>query len=267
MHSKSSVVKLNAQKQPKKASLTTNLEQISNLLISQRLFEWEANWFNHKCVDDRLIETIKKYQTEKNLEPTGEIDFLTYKIIYNERFQKQIKNNKIEDLIPTSYLIVNQKSINFYSEIFYNFVDNDCLCLNENQYYINETKMTRQIDSISISPDYCLSFQTNYLLNKQAQASTHFYIDFDGSIYQFIDLQNVSFQHEKRNFSDKTIYIEINNPICSSYSTHNELNRKINNENNLDYLPQQINSLNFLINSLNKLFPYNKKLYHKVGVS
>lgn len=243
------------------------MEQISNLLVSQRFFQWEANWFNHKCVDDRLIETIKIYQTQRNIEPTGEIDFLTYKLIYNERFQKQIKNKKNTELIPTSYLVVNQKSLNFYSEIFYNFVDNDLLNLNEDQYFINENKATRQIDSIIVFPDYCLSFETSQLLNKQAQASTHFYIDFDGSIYQFMDLQNISFQYEIRNFTDKNIYIEINNPVLSEYKNHNNLNRNINKEIYLDYLPEQVKSLEFLINSLNKLFPYNKKIYHKVGVS
>lgn len=266
MHSKSSVVKLNAQKQPKKPCLTNNLEQISNLLVSQRFFQWESNWFNHKCVDDRLIETIKNYQTEKNLEPTGEIDFLTYKLIYNERFHKQIKNKDLE-LIPTSYLIVNQKNVNFYSEVFYNFVDNDSLLLDANQYFINETKTTRQIDQIIVSPDYCLSFETSQILNKQAQASTHFYIDFDGSIYQFIDIQNISFEYEKRNFVDKSVYIEVNNPVLSSYENFNNLKRNISANNTLDYLPEQIKSLDFLINSLNKLFPHSKKLYHRVGVS
>ena len=79
-----------------------------------------------------------------------------------------------------------------------------------------------------------------------------------------MDLQNISFQYEIRNFTDKNIYIEINNPVLSEYKNHNNLNRNINKEIYLDYLPEQVE---FLINSLNKLFPYNKKIYHKVGVS
>ena len=234
-------------------------------MISQRELLWQPEWFGNKTIDDNLINKIKIYQSERNLEQTGYVDLITYKSIYNEKNQFNLKNNKL-NLIKNSTIVFNKKSHNTYVNKFYNFLDNDSLYSSEGQYIYHLDKSERDINDIFVSPDYCLNFETYLKINKQANISSHFYIDFDGSIYQFIDIQNIA--NQNRSEQDKSIYIDLNNPIYDFYQNKFGINRSINtNTTQLEYLPEQINSLKLLINFLNKKLNVKNISFNKVGVS
>lgn len=230
------------------------------------MFSWQASWFDHKCVNDLLIETIKQYQANRFLEPTGYVDTITYKTIYNEYNQSNIKLLK-KDLTATSYLSLNKKSVNYYFSRFFTFVDNDSLLLNENQFYFNSEKHNRDLNNIIIKPDYCLTYDIAKLIDQQSETSNHFYIDFDGKIYQHTDIQNFVYTNSAKNLNDKSIHIEINNPVYPIYKNKFNLNRDLKNSEYLDYLPEQKKSLEFLLNCLNKNLSIANINYQKVGVS
>lgn len=193
------------------------LDDISQLLVSQRTLKWEASYFNSKNVNDELISNIEEFQKQNSLSITGLVDSFTYRLIYN------IKSNPEpnKEYIASKEIIYNNKSINTWFNIN-NFKENKELELLPEQYEDHTNKSLRNINTIIIIPDYCKNVETNFLLNKHLSHSCHFAIDQNGEIFQLLNIQNIAYNIIPYSPTDSNIIIQVNNKNTNIEYTNNQ---------------------------------------------
>lgn len=186
--------------------MINRLDDISQLLVSQRTLKWEASFFNSKNVNDELIANIEKFQKENSLKVTGLIDSFTYRLIYN---LKSIPEEPIQNYSFCKEIIYNNKAISAWFEII-SFKENVSLELIPEQYENFSNKSLRNLNNIIIIPDYCKNIETNYLLNKHLYHSCHFAIDDKGNIHQCLNLQHIAYNVIPYSPTDSNIIIQVN---------------------------------------------------------
>lgn len=213
--------------------MITRLDDISQLLVSQRTLKWESSFFNSKNVNDELINNIELFQKQNSIKVTGLIDPFTYRLIYN------LKSNPeaTQEYNYSKEIIYNNKSISSWFSVA-NFKENLSLELMPEQFEDFSTKSLRLLNNILIIPDYCKNIETNYLLNKHLYHSCHFAIDEKGNIHQCLNLQHIAYNVYPYSPIDSNVVIQINHSTTLD----------------LDFNKNQIESLGNLISLLkNKL--------------
>lgn len=190
---------------------------------SSKLLGWEPSWFNGcKEFDERLFEEIKKFQKENGLTPDGLCGPITTKMINNDyqmklELWKVQQENKEKKLEKKSYIIYGDEQIEypFPSWAFVGLKDKNALVASPSHY---RSRSGRDIKSIVIHHDCCLNSKDCFKVLERRGLSIHFMIDYDGTIFQSVDLEH-SAQHAgtANKFS---IGIEINNPISLQYQTY-----------------------------------------------
>ena len=141
--------------------MITRLDDISQLLVSQRTLKWESSFFNSKNVNDELINNIELFQKQNSIKVTGLIDPFTYRLIYNLKSNPELT----QEYNYSKEIIYNNKSISSWFSVA-NFKENLSLELMPEQFEDFSTKSLRLLNNILIIPDYCKNIETNYLLNK-----------------------------------------------------------------------------------------------------
>jgi len=242
---------------------TKNLNEISELLTSLRELKWDPNWLNCKKVDDGLINAIKDFQSQHFLEPTGIIDSVTYRILYNlYGIKKHSASKNKKELEASKHLFYNSKPLN--SRILvYNHVYNTCLKPNASSFDPYDDHKQRDISQINVIYDYCLNTEIDTYLSLHLKHSTHFQIDNDGSIYQNLDLHCIPFNRMPYLTVDERITISIANiviPAMLSWYEKNDIPREIY-KNKIQMNHKQNFSLNQLLDTLNKYFSIKNTNY------
>lgn len=240
---------------------TKNLNEISELLTSLRELKWETEWFNSKKVDDDLITNIKSFQEVSNLPITGLISPETYRLIYNLKKHQTIKNKKIESIDSKQF--IHGKN-HYHCRIpLSNYLDNPFLKPTMSCYDSFEDHRTRELTKIVIINDYCLNSETDLLLSKHLNHSSHFQIDNDGKIYQNLNLHYIPYNRLEYLTVDERIIISVSNAVLEDFSfwySKNNINKEIF-KNKLKITDKQDFSLNQLIDALYKYFPIQSVKY------
>ncbi|MCK9596301.1 N-acetylmuramoyl-L-alanine amidase [Candidatus Pacearchaeota archaeon] len=217
---------------------------------SSKSLGWEPEWFGASSFDNELIEKIKSKQKEFKIKEDGLVGEITYRRIYSEK----IYNNDIPLEKEIEYVSTNNRILcnNHYFPI-----KTKAIFLNEGLRYKIMSK-ERNPKFVVIHWDACLNTRSAINVLKKRGYSVHFNIDNDGTIYQFVDTNDITF-HAGTKYNADSIGIELSNahylkyqdwyekkgfgerPIIEDFKIH-----KVKLDDFLGFYPKQIEALGIL---------------------
>jgi hypothetical protein len=232
---------------------TKLLNEISDLLSSQRELHWLPEWFGCKKIDDSLIEKIKIFQEEMSIPLTGIIDSLTYRLLFNLINSAEITKQK-NDFEVSDQIVCNKKSYAYHSKL-HSYTLNE-FDIYDTQYINHYEKSYREPNEIVVEYDYCLTSTVDRFLSSHLNTTCHFAIDNTGETYQYLDIQHVPFTDSEIRSVDKRIFIKVSNAVILQqirWYTDNKVD-KVLNQNCLSHSTSQDLSLKKLIKFLSTKF-------------
>ena len=176
---------------------------------------WTPDWFGCDDFDEDLIDAIVKFQKEHNLTADGLMGPTTYRRVYNDRVAnledyqpKSMKNNRESFIVYNSdYLPIEWPRVRLFFE--------------GDGYKLTKgfKKMTQKRDPkfFVCHWDVCLSSETCFRVLKKRGISVHFAIDNDGTIYQFMDMNDVAYHAGSRKWNTASVGVEIANAFYPKY--------------------------------------------------
>ena len=178
---------------------------------------WVPEWFGCDDFDEDLIEAITKFQKEHKLTADGLMGPSTYRRIYNHRVAN------LDDYQPRS-LKENSESFIIYNSDYIKvdwprvklFFEGGGLRLTSG---FKKAKQKRGTKFFVCHWDVCLSSHTCFKVLKQRGISVHFAIDNDGTIYQFMDMNDIAYHAGSRKWNEASIGVEIANAFYPKYQS------------------------------------------------
>ena len=169
---------------------------------------WEPHWFGCYRFDDDLTEAIQKYQKKNGMGADGLCGPSTFRVIYNERMA-DLEDFRPTDATPGQKFIISNGD---YFEIDWPkvklFFEGGGLKLSKGyRKHVGE----RNPSFFVCHWDVCLSSKICHRVLKQRGISVHFAIDNDGTIYQFMDMNDVAYHAGGKTWNNKSIGVEIAN--------------------------------------------------------
>lgn len=186
---------------------------------SANMLKWEPNWFGVDTFDETLIEAIKTYQIKNNLRVDGLCGSNTFKSINNDmqlKFEilKQQFEAKSEGLKQKHYIASGNNGFEILWDKFVGLHDNGALVAPEENVW---SRKGHPINMIVCHHDVCLTSHNCFDVLNRRGLSIAFMIDYDGTIFQSVNLQR-SAQH-CGNINSYSVGIEVCNPIEIKYNS------------------------------------------------
>jgi len=169
---------------------------------------WEPQWFGCEDFDDDLVEAIKKFQKKNRLGADGLCGPGTFRVLYNERMAD------IEDFRPSSassgekFIVSNGDYFPIEWPKVKLWFEGDGLKLTKG---FKKHEGERNPSFFVCHWDVCLSSKMCHRVLKQRGISVHFAIDNDGTIYQFMDMNDIAWHAGSRKWNDRSVGVEIAN--------------------------------------------------------
>ena len=169
---------------------------------------WEPDWFGCDEFDDDLVEAIAKYQKENGMTADGLCGPGTFRSIYNDRMA-DLEEYRPADASPGEKFIISNGD---YFPIDWPkvklFFEGDGLKLTKGfRKHVGE----RNPSFFVCHWDVCLSSKMCHRVLEKRGISVHFAIDNDGTIYQFMDMNDIAWHAGGKTWNDKSIGVEIAN--------------------------------------------------------
>jgi len=169
---------------------------------------WEPDWFGCDEFDDDLVDAIAKYQKENGMTADGLCGPGTFRSIYNDRMA-DLEEFRPADASPGEKFIISNGD---YFPIDWPkvklFFEGDGLKLTKGfRKHVGE----RNPSFFVCHWDVCLSSKTCHRVLEKRGISVHFAIDNDGTIYQFMDMNDIAWHAGGKTWNDKSIGVEIAN--------------------------------------------------------
>lgn len=141
---------------------------------------WEPHWFipGHKKFDQKLIDAVKRFQRDKGIKVDGFVGPTTFRRIRSEVELKQEENR----------ILVNGKFFKVDFPVRY-----DPINPKTKRRTYKKVRKTRQPKMIVTHWDVTTSAKKCKNVLEWAGLSTHFCIDNDGTIYQFVDTNHIAY--------------------------------------------------------------------------
>ncbi len=174
----------------------------------------------HTTSNLNVVDAVKQIQKETGLEPTGKVDAATYRRVNTETLAHEIdKGPKVSQTVTSSpghsTIIVDGKHVPIEWGRVVRFSDSNGLAFKSNKTVTNG----RTIDGVITHWDVCLSAKSCWqVLQPPRQASTHFCIDNDGTIYQFMDTKDVAWHSGIGSVNKRTIGVDLSNAVYEKYN-------------------------------------------------
>ena len=175
---------------------------------SSQSLGWEPEWFGCDEFDDDLVDAIKAYQKKNGLGADGLCGPGTFRRIYNDRMAD------LEDYRPASassgekFIISNGDYFPIEWPKVKLFFEGDGLKLTKG---FKRHEGERKPSFFVTHWDVCLSSKICHRVLEQRGISVHFAIDNDGTIYQFMDMNDIAWHAGGKTWNNKSIGVEIAN--------------------------------------------------------
>lgn len=215
---------------------------------SSVLLGWDPTWFglDKNEFGEELEEAIKDFQSEYNIKIDGLVGPVTYTRMVTEREAEENSNISLINCglkqIALPYAKVDDT---YYHK------------LPLKNYKIVDLNKQRNINKIVVHWDAALSTSSCFEILKKRGYSSHFSIDNDGTIYQFLNTNHIAYHVKETN--DNAIGIDISNAFYTKYNSTYEkrgfgkrpvIRSKVNGKDigeHLGYYPAQIQAAKSLI--------------------
>jgi len=211
---------------------------------SSRKYGWHPSWFDQHLnkFNNELIDCIKCFQIEHDLDADGKVGPMTFRRLLSERDLKEVEN----------YILVNDQCIAINWDVKIDIMPDNCF---------KNWSVTRAPNMIVTHWDATTSAEKCKRVLQARKISTHFCIDNDGVIHQYVDTNNVAWHAGGVNkysigvdFSN-AYYTKYNDyyvkkgfnkrPICKDSVVHG-----VKLKAHLGYYPVQIEAYKTLIKTL-----------------
>jgi len=192
---------------------------------SMKQLGWDRTWFNCDvdCTDEDLIEAIKEFQTDHQLEVDGMCGPFTFRRIYTYRealeaqaLRQLGESTEEEKEEEERYIICNGEKVAIDWENVINIEHPDAFVLPPSTY--NTRTKLRDVHQFVCHWDAALSSKSCYDILKRRGLSVQFSIDNDGTIYQFTDANHLCWHAPPVN--GVSVGVEITNAVERQYQGH-----------------------------------------------
>jgi len=176
---------------------------------------WDASWFGLKEYDSRLAKKIREFQRENGLKADGMLGPLTFRRLVAHREAQEDHDQAQVEIQP------GEKAILYKGKKFP--IKWDKVILPEDPSGLKHTggytpsKRKRNISMFVAHWDVCLNSRTCYKVLEKRGISIHFAIDNDGTIYQFLDMNDIGWHASSRTVNRKSVGVEISNAYYPKY--------------------------------------------------
>tara|TARA_Y100001972_G_scaffold32781_1_gene40615 strand:- start:5089 stop:5937 length:849 start_codon:yes stop_codon:yes gene_type:complete len=142
---------------------------------SSKKYGWHPSWFNKNLneFDEQLIESVKYFQMMHDLQVDGKVGPNTFRRILAERDLQQSDN----------YILINGKQIDIEWDVKHDLMPKNCY---------RTWSRERKPNMLVTHWDATTSAEKCKRVLQARKISTHFCIDNDGLIYQYVDTNNVA---------------------------------------------------------------------------
>ena len=178
---------------------------------------WTPEWFGCSKFNEKLVSAIEKFQKQCNVAADGCCGPSTYRRVLNERVAnleehapRGHKNN------TESFIIYNSDYIPIEWPKVKLFFEGDGLRLRKGY---KPMKHKRDPKFFVCHWDVCLSSEICHRVLSQRGISVHFAIDNDGTIYQFMDMNDVAWHAGGKTWNDRSVGVEISSAFYPKYQS------------------------------------------------
>ena len=178
---------------------------------------WTPDWFGCAKHGEKLVAAIEKFQKECKITADGLCGPTTYRRIYNERLAN------LDDYAPRghkdnteSFIIYNSDYVPIDWPRVKLFFEGDGLKLRKG---FKKMKHKRDPKFFVCHWDVCLSSESCHRVLEKRGISVHFAIDNDGTIYQFMDMNDVAWHAGGKVWNDRSVGVEISNAYYPKYQS------------------------------------------------
>jgi len=142
---------------------------------SSKKYGWHPSWVNPKLCkfDAELIDSIRYFQMLHDLDVDGKVGPITFRRLLSERDLQDSEN----------YIIANGERVNIDWDVKVDLMPNNCF---------KTWRSERSPNMIVTHWDATTSAEKCKRVLQARKISTHFCIDNDGVIYQYVDTNNVA---------------------------------------------------------------------------
>jgi|TARA_Y100000310_G_scaffold192426_1_gene192394 hypothetical protein len=179
---------------------------------SAKKLGWSLEWFCAESFDETLIENVKDFQRSHNLAADGLVGQKTFRRIFtqleSEKNQEQEQHHNYVE-----HIICNGEKVQINWNKVITFDEQESLALPENCYRKTQNKRTPTL--IVTHWDATLSAKHCFNILKKRKISSHFVIDNDGTIYQFVDTNHIAWH--ARGVNHTSIGIDFSNAFYTKY--------------------------------------------------
>jgi len=175
---------------------------------------WEPEWFGCDEFDEDLVEAIKHFQKKNGMSVDGLCGPGTFRVLYNERMEDIEEFRPAKASVGEKFIICNGDYFPIDWPKVKLFFEADGLKLTKGlRKHVGE----RNPSFFVCHWDVCLSSKTCHRVLEKRGISVHFAIDNDGTIYQFMDMNDVAYHAGGRTWNNKSIGVEIANAYYPKY--------------------------------------------------
>ena len=177
---------------------------------------WDPSWFGARGFNDILINNIKQFQRENNLNPDGLCGPMTYVRVCTER---EASYEISGEAIDGNSIIINDTPVAIEWDKVVNLKEPGNLAL-PTSCFRSVTKRRRYPTMVVTHWDAALSAHSCYKILKKRNISSHFAIDNDGTIYQLVDPQHIGWHAGNTRVNNTSIGIDFSNAYYMKYQSY-----------------------------------------------
>lgn len=170
---------------------------------TSKKYGWSPSWFGKELtsIDSNLTEAVRQFQLEHGLDVDGRVGPMTYRRILSTR--------DIEDNGYVNYILVNGQKVNIDWDVSIDLMPHGCY---------RKERRERKPNMIVTHWDATTSAAKCKRVLQARNISTHFCIDNDGIIHQYVDTNNTAWHAGRVN--KKSIGVDFSNAYYMKYASY-----------------------------------------------
>tara|TARA_Y100000034_G_scaffold137014_1_gene218477 strand:- start:29645 stop:30538 length:894 start_codon:yes stop_codon:yes gene_type:complete len=174
---------------------------------------WLPSWFGVQGFGRKLIKAIKEFQKEYGLKSDGLVGPVTFRRLFTQR---TVDIEMLPGTQKSNYIICNEQKVEIEWDKVVSIDTSESLVLPKGNYRTYSRQ--RKPSMIATHWDVALSAASCYNILRKKGISTHFAIDNDGTIYQFVDTNHACWHAGIRVVNNKSIGIDLSNAYYTKYN-------------------------------------------------